>query len=341
MKAAVFYGPHQPLEVKQVPDPKMGPNDVLVKVAACGLCHTDLHYIDHDVPTAQNPPLILGHEVSGTILSAGDSVRGFAVGDRVLVPAVFSCGKCRYCRQGRENICENMVMPGNHIDGGYAELMAAPAKDVLHLPDNLPLVDSSIIADALSTPYNAVKNRGRVRPGDVVAVFGCGGVGLNVIQIAVAAGAYVIAVDLDEDKLAVAQELGAANTVVGGDDKRIVKEIRRLSGGGVDVAFEAIGYPPTITQAFDTLSKGGRLVVVGYCQHPVSLNVSKLMFYEMEVVGSLGCHPLDYIPLMEMVAQGRLQLSRLITHRVSLDDINQGLDYLRHGQGLRNIVVMQ
>lgn len=341
MKAAVFYGPHQPLEIKEVPEPEIGPDDVLVKVAACGLCHTDLHYMDHDVPTAQKPPLILGHEVSGTVLKVGQNARGFTVGDRVLVPAVFSCGRCRYCRQGRENICENMVMPGNHVNGGYAEQMAAPAKDVLHLPDRLPLVESAIIADALSTPYNAVKNRGRVRPGDKVAVFGCGGVGLNVVQIAAAAGAFVIAVDIDPEKLAVAQELGAAASVLGGQGKEIPKEIRRLTGGGVDVAFEAIGYPPTIGQAFDTLGKGGRLVVVGYCQHPVSLNVAKLMFYEMEVVGSLGCHPLDYIPLMQMVVEGTLKLSRLISHRVSLDDINQGFDYLRRGQGLRNIVVME
>ncbi len=340
MKAAVFYGPHQPLAVKTVPDPEIGPDEVLVKVAACGLCHTDLHYIDHDVPTAKKPPLILGHEVSGTIQEMGEAVRGFSLGEHVLVPAVFSCGRCRYCRQGRENICENMTMPGNHVDGGYAELMAAPAKDVLSLPDTLPLVDSCIIADALSTPYNAVKNRGKVRPGDRVAVFGCGGVGLNVVQIAAAAGAFVIAVDIAPDKLEAAEKLGASASVLGREGKETAREIRRLTGGGVDIAFEAIGNPPTIEQAFDSLAKGGRLVVVGYCRHPVSINVSKLMFYEMEIVGSLGCHPLDYIPLIDMVARGTLQLSPLISHRVSLEQINEGLDYLRHGQGLRNIVVM-
>ncbi len=340
MKAAVFYGPHEPLRVETVPDPVAGPNEILVQVAACGLCHTDLHYIDHDVPTANKPPLILGHEVSGRVKAVGSHVSGFAIGDPVLVPAVFSCGTCRYCRQGRENICEHMVMPGNHVHGGYAEYMVAPAKDVLHLLPGLPLVDSAIIADAMSTPYNAVKNRGRVRPGDRVAVFGCGGVGLNVVQIAAAAGADVIAVDIDQEKLAVAKQLGAQTVLPGGEGYAVVKEIRRLTGGGVDVAFEAIGHPPTITQAFDALARGGRLVIVGYCQHAVPINVSKLMFYEMEMVGSLGCHPLDYIPLMKMVQTGTLTLSRLISHRVSLDDINQGLDYLRNGQGLRNIVVM-
>ncbi len=340
MKAAVFYGPHQPLKIETVADPTPAAGELLVKVAACGLCHTDLHYIDHDVPTAKRPPLILGHEASGTVTAVGQDVKGFAVGDRVLVPAVFSCGECRQCRRGRENICERMVMPGNHVDGAYAEYMVAPAKDVLHLPDEIPLVDACIIADAVSTPYNAVKNRGQVRPGDTVAVFGCGGVGLNVVQIAAASGANVIAVDISDEKLEHARRFGAHATVKGGEGKEVSKEIKRLSGGGVDIAFEAIGYPPTIVQAFDSLARGGRLVQVGYCQHPVQLNVSRLMFFEMEVIGSLGCSPLDYLPLIDLVARGRLKLSELISHRVPLDRINEGLDYLRQGQGIRNIVVM-
>ncbi len=340
MKAAVFYGPHQPLRIETVPDPVPGPDEILVQVAACGLCHTDLHYIDHDVPTAHKPPLILGHEASGTVTAVGERVKGFAVGAPVLVPAVFSCGECRQCRRGRENICEHMVMPGNHVNGAYAELMTAPAKDVLHLPQEIPLVDACIIADAVSTPYNAVKNRGRVQPGDTVAVFGCGGVGLNVVQIAAASGAKVIAVDISDEKLENARRFGAEVALKGGEGNQVSKEIKRLTGGGVDIAFEAIGYPPTIVQAFDSLARGGRLVQVGYCQHPVELNVSRLMFVEMEVLGSLGCSPLDYVPLIDLVARGRLKLSELISHRVPLERINEGLDHLRNGQGIRNIVVM-
>ncbi|MHB1406484.1 MAG: zinc-binding dehydrogenase, partial [Desulfitobacteriaceae bacterium] len=206
MKAAVFYGPNQPLKVEEVPMPEIGAGDILVKVAACGLCHTDLHYIDHGVPTFKKPPLILGHEISGTVAEVASDVTSFKVGDRVLLPAVMSCGVCDNCREGRGNICSSMVMPGNDVDGGYAEYIKAPASNVFHLPDEIPLIEGSIIADAITTPYHAVKNRGKVRPGDTVLVYGCGGVGLNLVQVANAAGASVIAVDLADNKLAKAKE---------------------------------------------------------------------------------------------------------------------------------------
>ncbi|HEX6384629.1 MAG TPA: alcohol dehydrogenase catalytic domain-containing protein, partial [Anaerolineae bacterium] len=146
MKAAVFYAANEPLRVEEVPTPLPGPGEVLVKVAACGLCHTDLHYIDHGVPTFKKPPLILGHEVSGTVAGLGENVTHWKEGDRVLLPAVYGCGQCHYCRTGRENICAHMVMFGNNVDGGYAEYIVAPAKDVIALPEEIPLIEGAIIA---------------------------------------------------------------------------------------------------------------------------------------------------------------------------------------------------
>ncbi|MFA0751378.1 MAG: hypothetical protein SLRJCFUN_001781, partial [Candidatus Fervidibacter sp.] len=174
MKAAVFYGPYQPLRVEDVPTPTPGPGEVLVRVAACGVCHTDLHYIDHGTPTFKKPPLILGHEVSGTVAQVGPDVETFRPGDRVLLPTVLPCRACRMCHMGRENICENMRMFGNHIDGGFAEYVVAPAQDLFPLPESIPLEEGAIIADALTTPFHAVVYRGQVRPRDRVAVIGCG-----------------------------------------------------------------------------------------------------------------------------------------------------------------------
>ena len=175
-----------------------------MKVAACGLCHTDLHYIDHGVPTGKHPPLILGHEATGIVALTGIGSAGVTnvkEGDRVLLPAILTCGQCAACRYGRENICQNMRMFGNEVDGAYAEYVKAPAKDVFILPAEIPLIEGSIIADAVTTPYHAVKNRAEVRPGDHVVVYGCGGVGLNVIQFANLAGGMVIAVDISDEKL--------------------------------------------------------------------------------------------------------------------------------------------
>lgn len=338
MKAAIFRGAPT-LEIEDVPTPVPGPGQILVAVAGCGICHTDLHYLDHGVTTFKAPPLILGHEPSGIVAACGPGVKNLHEGDRVLLPAVFVCGHCRNCRQGRENICERMQMLGNHIDGAYAEYVVAPAKDCFLLPPEIPLAEACIIADALSTPYHAVKHRARVRPGDTVAVFGCGGVGMNVVQCAAAAGGAVIAVDLDDTKLTLARKLGAMETVNPTLVERTDKEIKKLTSGGVDIAIEAIGNPKTIRSAFESVRRGGRLVIVGYSAEEVQLAAAKIMFFEMEIVGSLGCRPVDYPEIIDAVRRGRLQIVPLISARYRLEEINQGLDALRQGKVLRSIVV--
>lgn len=305
MKAAVFHGPSIGLKIEDVPVPTAGPDHILVKVAACGVCHTDLHYLEHGVPTFKSPPIILGHEASGTVAELGAGATGFKQGERVLIPAVLTCGRCAHCRRGRENICADMRMLGNHFDGAYAEYVVVPAKDVLRLPASIPLEEASIIADAISTPYHAVKNRARVRPGDTVVIFGCGGVGINAVQLAAAAGGYVIAVDVNDRKLDWARQFGAAQTINATKVERVSKQVRKLTDGGADIAMEVIGNPRTIEEAFDCVRAGGRLVVVGYTSETISVVAGKIMFKEIEVLGSLGCRPVDYIPLIRMVEQAR------------------------------------
>jgi 6-hydroxycyclohex-1-ene-1-carbonyl-CoA dehydrogenase len=339
MKAAVFHGPDTGIRVEDIPIPQVGPDQILVKVAACGACHTDLHYIEHGVPTFKKPPIVLGHEASGIVEEVGVDVENFTTGQRVLIPAVLTCGKCRFCRMGRENICADMKMLGNHFDGAYAEYVAVPAKDVLTLPESIPLQEASIIADALSTPYHAVKNRARVQPGDTVVVFGCGGVGINAVQLAASVGAYVIAVDLSEQKLTWARELGAAHTINASQVTRVSKEVKKLTDGGADIAMEVIGNPRTIEEAFDSVRVGGRLCVVGYTPEAISIIAGKIMFKELEIVGSLGCPPGEYVPLIRMVELGRIDVTRLVTHRFDLDQIQGAFDVMKHGDSLRSIVI--
>lgn len=341
MKAAMFYGPGQPFKIEEISTPRPGAGEVLVKVAACGVCHTDLHYTDHNVPTFKKPPLILGHEASGWVAAVSAGVTRWHEGDRVLLPAVYGCGVCEACRRGRENICDNMVMFGNNIDGAFAEYIVVSQHALFALPAELPLIESCIIADAITTPYQAVANRGRVKPGDAVAVFGCGGIGLNVVQMAAAAGGQVIAVDLLEQKLVWAKQLGAVATINASQVERVDKEIRRLSSGGVDVAFEAIGLPVTQEAAFASTRNGGRLVLVGYSSKPMTLNSGRTMYREMEIVGSLGCPASEYPKVIELARTGKIKVKELVTAHFPLAQINEAFDTLRRGEGIRSVVVME
>ena len=339
MRAAIFEGSGRPLVVAELPRPVPGPGEALVKVAACGFCHTDLHYLDHAVPTAKPPPLVLGHEISGIVEELGPGRSSRSVGDRVLVPSVLPCGDCVQCRAGRGNICPRLQMPGNHRDGGFAEYVLAPARDLVEVPAGLDLARSAVIADALTTPYHAVVRRARVRAGDWVVVVGCGGVGINAVQFAVAAGAHVIAVDLRAEKRETALQLGACDALDPTELPDLARSVRTRTGGGADVALEVVGKPETVTLALSTLRRGGRLCVVGYSDAAVPIPLNRLMFFEYEIVGSLGCRPVDYPRVIEMVRQGQVNLEAVTSGTLPLDRIGEAADALRKGQGFRTLIV--
>ena len=328
MRAAVLHPGAKELKVQDWLTPEPGAGEVLVRVAACGLCRTDLHYL-HGLPTAKAPPIVLGHEVSGTVEAVGAGVEGFDRGARVLLPPVLPCGTCEPCRRGRGNVCARMVMLGNHRDGGFADFIAVPANCAFPLPPNLPLEESSVISDAGSTAYHAVVNRGRVAPGEWVAILGCGGVGLSVLQMARAVGARIVAVDVVPAKLEVAKRLGADEVLDGGGD--VPKALRKLTGGGPDVAFEVIGHPKTIRAAVDAVRPGGRVLVVGYSDAEVPLPAGRIMFRELEVRGSLGCPLQDFPRVLALAAKGAFDLKAMVTHRVPLERVNEGFEALDRG----------
>jgi len=316
------------LTVTDAPEPSAGPGEAILGVSACGVCRTDLHYL-HGVPTVKPRPLVLGHEVSGTVLSSTEE--RLKEGTNVLVPPVIPCGYCRFCLEGRNTLCASMQMFGNHRDGGFAERMAVPAWAVFPVPPNFPMVEGSVVSDAVSTAYHAMVNRAAVRPGETVAVIGCGGVGFSVVQMAVALGASVIAVDVAEPKLRAAERFGAKALLDASKVSDLGKEIRKLTGGGVDVAAEVIGKPATIAAAVEAVRPGGRVVVVGYSEQPATINASRLMFREIEVRGSLGCGLQDFPKVLDLVARGRIDAKALVTHTFPLERTAEALSLLESG----------
>jgi alcohol dehydrogenase, propanol-preferring len=338
MRAAVFLGSGHPFEIREMPRPVPAAGDALVRVAACGFCHTDLHYLDHGVPTAKPPPLVLGHEISGVVEELGPGAVGRSVGDRVLVPAVLPCGVCEYCRAGRGNICPQLQMPGNHRDGGFAEFVRVPARDLVPLPPDLDLKRSAVIADALTTPYHAVVHRAQVRSGEWVVVVGCGGVGINAVQFAAAAGANVIAVDLRAEKREAALRLGACEALDPMEQPDLGRVVRERTGGGADVALEVVGTPETVTLALSTLRRGGRLCIVGYSDAVAPIPLNRLMFFEYTLVGSLGCRPVDYPRVIEMVRQRKVDLEAVVSATLPLERIGEAAESLRNGVGFRTLI---
>ncbi|MFX0084833.1 MAG: zinc-binding dehydrogenase [Candidatus Hodarchaeota archaeon] len=347
MRAAVFEKVKEPMKIiEDYASPKIEgvAGQVIIDITACGVCHTDLGFLDHGVPTGKEPPLILGHEMSGVVKKTSDDVKSFKQGDHVLIPAVISCGTCFHCRIGRENICSNQTFFGSNVDGGFAEQIMVPAKDIFHLPTEIPLEEGCIIADAISTPYHAVKNRGQVRPGDWAVVIGCGGIGLNIVQNIKVAGGLPIAVDIVPEKLEIAKKLGAVETISAKemDERGIVGAIRKLTSGGADIAFEAIGNPATFKQAFNSLRTGGRLVAVGYSpKRWDGFDIGRVMFREMELVGSLGCRTVDYPRIIELVKNKRIVVEPLVTGKFPLSEINEAFNVMRRGEGIRTIILCQ
>jgi 6-hydroxycyclohex-1-ene-1-carbonyl-CoA dehydrogenase len=340
MRAAVFTGGGKPLELRIVPRPTPGPGELLVRVVACGLCHSDLHYLDHGTPTFKTPPLILGHEISGTVVDVGPGVSPERIGEGVVLSSISTCGACAACRTGRENQCAVQRMIGNSVDGGLTEYVVWPARDAFSIPPELPLEDASVIADALTTAYHAVVRRGRLVAGETVAIFGCGGVGLSAVQVAAMTGARVIAIDIDPTKLALARAFGA-ELAYDAKDPDLVKALKRATSGGPDLAIEAIGKPEVQEQALSVVRTGGRLVLLGFAAKPMSLPGGRVTFRELEIIGTLGCRNVDFPVVIDLVRRGKLAITPLVSHRHRLEEVNAGLDALRAGTGIRHIVVIE
>ena len=340
MKAARFYKVGEPLRVEEVEKPAVSSGEVLVGIRACGICHTDLHFIDEGLNKPGKIPQIMGHEAAGDVVEVGKDAKDVSVGDRVLIHFYFSCGECYYCLRGRESLC---VSPGfKHFgfttDGGYAEYAKAPARSILKIPDEVPY-EAGILVDAGSTAYHAVRQTGKVRLGDSVAIVGTGGVGLCTLQMAKLSGATVIAVDIQESKLEAAKSLGADYTI-NSAEKDLVTEIKRLtSGRGVDFVYEFVGRRKTMQDSMSILARGGKLVFIGYSEDNLVLDPRRAVREELQVVGSRASSKYETAEVVRLVSEGKFKLEPLISHRISLDRINDGLDLVRKGEAIRAVVI--
>lgn len=327
------------LRIEEVARPRPGPTDVVVDVAACGVCASDLHVVQGITP-ARGLPLTLGHEAAGTIATVGDEVGQWRPGDRVLVPAGRTCGECAMCRVGRDNLCERTEVLGVDVDGAQAGAVVVPAALPVPIPGHVPFEQAAILADAVATPYHALK-RGGVGPDTSVVVVGLGGLGHHAVQLATLAGAeVVVGLDLDE----VARErarLAGATLVVDPADDDAVARVHAATEGGADVSLEFVGVPATVALASRVLRPGGRATLVGIGRDkltgpPLGLFVAR----EQEVVGSFGATLADVNELIDLLDAGRLDLSRSVSHVLDLADFPRALEMLhtRDDHPLRIVV---
>ena len=340
MKAVQLVEIGQPLQPRQVPTPSVGPREVLVRISAAGICHSDVHY-RNGTSAVSNLPQTLGHEIAGVIETVGSAVTSLTAGDRVCLHYLVTCGECHYCSTGNEQFCVNGKMLGKHLDGGYAEFITVPARNAVPLADEVSFEQGAVLMCSSSTSFHALR-KGRLKPGETVAVFGSGGLGMSAIQLARAFGAtQVLAVDINQSKLELAERYGAVPVNASLADP--VAEIRQLTDGrGVDVAVEVIGLKTTMEQAVQSLAVLGRAVMVGISAEPVAIDTySELLCKEAEVIGSSD-HLLWELPLLvEWVRQGKLDLSQVVTRTVPLDAeaINQAMDDLHQfGGGVRTVI---
>jgi 2-desacetyl-2-hydroxyethyl bacteriochlorophyllide A dehydrogenase len=341
MRAIRLIEQKQPLFLQEIDMPEPGARDVLIRVQAAGICHSDAHY--RSGVTKVGPlPVTTGHEVAGIVEEVGEEVSQVQPGDRVCVHYLVSCGDCHYCHCGFEQFCRTGKMIGKHRDGGMAEFICMPERSVFRLPEEIHIEHGAVMMCSSSTSLHALK-KARLKGGESVAVFGIGGLGSSAVQLAYLLGALkVFAVDVNPVKLRLAQSFGAIP--INASECDAVQEIRsQTSGRGVDVSVEVIGLPVTMRQAVQCLAVQGRAAIAGLSNRTFEIaSYGELLSAEAEIIG-VADHLAQEMPLLlELARQGKLDLSRVITRRVALDvdAINQVLDELdQYGDHVRTIIV--
>ncbi|RKY16158.1 MAG: 6-hydroxycyclohex-1-ene-1-carbonyl-CoA dehydrogenase [Planctomycetota bacterium] len=336
------------IELTEIPVPELGQDEALVEIAGCGVCHTDLGYFYQGVPTVNKPPLTLGHEISGRVVAGPNHL----VGKEVIVPAVMPCGECEICKMGRENRCLKQKMPGNSLGiyGGFSSHIPVPARDLCIIENrgDMPLEHLAVVADAVTTPYQAAK-RGELKEGDRVVIIGTGGgIGVYMTQMAKAFGAaFVVGIDIDEVKLERALKFGADAVInakqkdiktIRDEFKSICKENGLPHNFGWKI-FECSGTKPGQELGLSLLSFVGRMVVVGFTMAKVEYQISRLMAFDAEMIGTWGCPPRHYPAVLELVLEGKIQIEPFIEMR-PMSKIGDAFEEAHSGRLMRRIVLV-
>lgn len=341
MKAVRFVGVKQALEMQDIPIPAIGERDILVKVKAAGICHSDAHY-RAGISPVKPVPLTLGHEVAGVVEKIGAQVTNVKIGDRVCLHYNITCADCYHCSTGNDQFCEKVLMLGHYTNGGYAEYISVPSRNAIHLPDEIPFEQGATLMCASATAFHALK-KSRIRAGEKVAIFGVGGLGQSAIQLAKAFGAIeVYAIDINQEKLNLAKSYGAIP--VNAKQVNPVDEIKKLTNNkGVDVAIEMIGLSQTMKQAIQIAGVMGRVVIVGLLNQAIEVNTyTEILGNEVELIGSNDHHLAELPLLVDLARRKILDTSKIVTKTVPLDaeEINQVLDDLENfSSDVRTVIV--
>lgn len=334
MLAERFYTKERAIRLEQVPIPDPGPGQVLIKVAYCGICHSDLSLIHGNFPSSLDV-VTQGHECAGTIVKLGPGVHGWEEGDHVIPSAGRPCLKCRNCRRGAFTDCMDLQLMAFAYDGAWAEYTVAQAAGLTRIPDNVPLEQAALLADAVSTPFAAVVRTAQVHVGNAIGVWGVGGVGTHLVQLSkLAGGVPIIAVDIDNAALERAKRLGADYTFRS-DDPDLGRHIEEATGGRmIDVAFDAVGIAQTVRQAAQFLDVNGKIVTVGLSDQDI--NVGPFLDFNLKrkkLFGHLGYKSVDIAMLAEMLSYGRLDLSESVSAIVPLAEVERGIQMLESHEG--------
>ncbi|TXH54556.1 MAG: Zn-dependent alcohol dehydrogenase [Burkholderiaceae bacterium] len=357
MKAAVYHAPNQPLTIEDVEIDNPGPREVLIRTAAAGLCHSDLHFMEGKWPWPA--PAVLGHESAGVVEAVGRDVTYVKPGDHVITCLSVFCGHCEFCLTGHMSICQTpeVKMPpgaarrlrwkGQHLNqylnlSSFAEQMLVHEHALVKITPEMPLDVAALIGCGVMTGYGAIIHTAKVEPGSTVAIAGCGGIGLAAVNGAAIAGAgRIIAIDKDPGKLELARKMGATDGVIADDDS--VKRINEMTGGGVHYSFECVGLKQTAELCFSILRPGGTATIIGMIPMGVKLELHGPDFLrERRIQGSsMGSNRfrVDMPRMIEFYQQGRLHLDQLISNRISLSEINEGFEAMKKGGVARSVIV--
>lgn len=331
MKAVIYREFNGPLAVNEVKDPCASENGVVIQVKATGLCLSDWHgYVGHDPDILL--PHVPGHEFAGVIVSIGSGVTKWRVGDRVTVPFVGGCGKCNYCKTGNQQVCDNQFQPGFTAWGSFAEYVFIANADLnlVGLPKAMPFEEAAALGCRFITAYRGVRQQGNLREKQSIGIYGCGGVGLSAIMIAKALGAKVIAIDINDNKCALAKSLGA-DYVINAHRANPVSEIIEYSGGGVDVSLDALGSTQTCLDSIHSLKKRGKHIQIGLMSGEdasPSLPMGTVIAKELEILGSHGMQAHAYNEMFQFIEKNNIDLSALISDTITLNEIPNRLPNL-------------
>jgi L-iditol 2-dehydrogenase len=340
---ALLLTEYKKMQVTDVDEPEVGPDDVLIQVQACGICGSDIH--GYDGSTGRRiPPLVMGHEAAGVVVGTGANVNDLPDGTRVTFDSMVSCGKCDFCRSGDGNLCDSRMVLGVSCgeyrrDGAFAERISVPRRIVYQLPDSLPFEQAALV-EAVSVAVHAA-NVTPITLGDTAVVVGAGMIGLLALQAVRAAGASrVIAVDLNDKRLAVAKDLGA-DDILRADHCDVPESVRELTGGrGADVALEVVGATPTVQTAIESVRKGGKVTLVGNVSPTIELPLQSVVTREISLRGTCGCNG-EYPQCIDLMNRGIINVAPLITAKISLGDGPQWFERLYAGDAEQMKVVVQ